>query len=54
MSSAILKSAEINAGTLERAIAWLASLGLGPPEGVMTDNAMVYRRARLFGELLDG
>ncbi len=36
----------------ERAIAWFASLGLGPPEAVMTDNAMVYRHSRRFAELL--
>jgi transposase InsO family protein len=47
------EDAETNAKTLERAIAWFASLGLDPPEAVMTDNAMVYRRSRLFGELLE-
>ncbi len=46
------ESAETNAGTLERAFAWFTSLGLDPPEAVMTDNAMVYRRARIFKELL--
>ena len=46
------ESAETNAATLERAIAWFASLGLGSPEAVMTDNAMVYRHSRAFKELL--
>ena len=46
------EDAETNAATLERAIAWFASLGLDPPEAVMTDNAMVYRKARIFKELL--
>ncbi|HET8862654.1 MAG TPA: IS481 family transposase, partial [Solirubrobacterales bacterium] len=46
------EDAETNAATLERAIAWFASLGLDPPEAVMTDNAMVYRQARLFRDLL--
>jgi transposase InsO family protein len=46
------ESAETNAGTLERAIAWFASVGLGPPEAVMTDNAMVYRRSHAFAALL--
>jgi transposase InsO family protein len=46
------ENAETNAATLERALAWFASLGLDPPEAVMTDNAMVYRQARVFKELL--
>ena len=46
------ENAETNAATLERALAWFASLGLDPPEAVMTDNAMVYRHARVFKELL--
>jgi transposase InsO family protein len=46
------ENAETNAGTLERALAWFASLGLEPPEAVMTDNAMVYRHSRIFKELL--
>jgi transposase InsO family protein len=46
------ENAETNAATLERAIAWFASLGLEAPEAVMTDNAMVYRRSRLFEEVL--
>jgi transposase InsO family protein len=48
------ENAETNAGTLERAIAWFASLGLDPPEAVMTDNAMVYRRSRRFAAALMG
>jgi transposase InsO family protein len=46
------EDAKTNAATLERALAWFASLGLDPPEAVMTDNAMVYRQARLFRDLL--
>jgi transposase InsO family protein len=46
------ESAESNAGTLERALAWFASLGLDPPEAVMTDNAMVYRRSHAFAAVL--
>jgi transposase InsO family protein len=46
------EDAATNAATLERAIAWFGSLGLDPPEAVMTDNAMVYRQSRLFRELL--
>lgn len=45
------EDAATNAVTLERAIAWFAELGLAP-EAVMTDNAMVYRRSRRFGDLL--
>jgi transposase InsO family protein len=47
------EDAATNAATLERAIGWFASLGLDPPEAVMTDNAMVYRRSHLFAELLE-
>jgi transposase InsO family protein len=46
------ESAETNAATLKRALAWFASLGLDPPEAVMTDNAMVYRRSYAFAALL--
>ena len=46
------EDAETNAATLERAIAWFASLGLDPPEAVMTDNAMVYRSSHRFQQLL--
>lgn len=41
------------AGVLERAIAHFAELGLGPPEAVMTDNALAYRRSRAFAGVLD-
>ena len=43
---------ETNARTLERAIAWFAELGLDPPEAVMTDNHMIYRRSRRFAEVI--
>jgi transposase InsO family protein len=46
------EDAETNARTLERALDWFAGLGLSPPEAVMTDRAMVYRRSRRFSELL--
>jgi transposase InsO family protein len=47
------ESAATNAATLERALAWFASLGLDSPEAVMTDNAMVYRHSRAFAAVLD-
>jgi transposase InsO family protein len=40
------EDAESNAGCLERAIAELAELGLGPVEAVMSDNAKVYGSRR--------
>jgi transposase InsO family protein len=43
---------ETNARTLERAIAWFKELGLDPPEAVMTDNHMIYRRSRRFAEVI--
>ena len=46
------EDAETNAATLERALAWFADLGLGAPEAVMTDNALVYRRSLRFAEVL--
>ena len=46
------EDADTNAGTLERAIAHFAELGLPAPRAVMTDNAMVYRHSRRFRELL--
>lgn len=46
------EDAETNAATLERAIAWFASLDLDPPEAVMTDNAMVYRHSKRFAAVL--
>jgi transposase InsO family protein len=47
------ENAETNARTLERALRFFAELGLDPPEAVMTDNALVYRRGRRFKEILD-
>ena len=46
------EDAETNASTLERAIRFFADLGLEPPEAVMTDNALVYRRSRRFSDTL--
>ena len=46
------EDAETAARVLERAIAWLASLGLDPPEAVMTDNAFVYTRGERFQAVL--
>jgi transposase InsO family protein len=46
------EDAETNARTLERALCFFAQLGLDPPEAVMTDNAMVYRRSRRYQQLL--
>jgi transposase InsO family protein len=46
------EDAETNAGTLERALLFFAELGLDPPEAVMTDNALVYRRSHRFANLL--
>jgi len=46
-------SAPAAAATLERAIAWFAQQGCRPPEAVMTDNAMIYRRSRVFAQLLE-
>lgn len=43
---------ETNARTLERAIDWFAEQGLDPPEAVMTDNHMIYRRSRRFAEVI--
>jgi len=43
---------ETNARTLERAIAWFDELGLPPPEAVMTDNHMIYRRSRRFAGVI--
>jgi transposase InsO family protein len=47
------EDAETNARTLERALRFFADLGLDPPEAVMTDNALVYRRSRRFNETLE-
>jgi transposase InsO family protein len=46
------EDAETNARTLERALVFFAELGLDPPEAVMTDNALVYRRSHRFANLL--
>ena len=46
------EDAETNARTLERALRFFADLGLEPPEAVMTDNALVYRRSRRFADTL--
>ena len=45
-------SAEAAAKTLERALAWFAEQGCGPVEAVMTDNALIYTRARTFKHAL--
>jgi transposase InsO family protein len=47
------EDAETNARTLERAFAWFAEVGIGPPEAVMTDNAFVYVNSRRFKALLE-
>jgi transposase InsO family protein len=47
------QSAETAAAHLRRAIAHFASLGLDPPEAVMSDRAMIYRRSRAFRAELD-
>ena len=47
------EDAETNARTLERALRFFAELGLDPPEAVMTDNAMVYRRSQRFAAVLN-
>jgi transposase InsO family protein len=46
------EDADTNRATLERALRFFAELGCDPPEAVMTDNAMVYRRSRRFQQLL--
>jgi transposase InsO family protein len=46
------EDAETNVRTLERALRFFCELGLEPPEAVMTDNALVYRRSRGFAQLL--
>ena len=48
------EDAETNVRTLEHALRFFAELDLDPPEAVMTDNALVYRRSRAFQELLAG
>ena len=44
---------ETAAAVLERALAHFAQLGLQPPDAVMSDNALAYRRSRAFKETLD-
>ncbi len=46
------EDAETAARVLERALAELATLGLEPPEAVMTDNAFVYTNGRRFQAVL--
>jgi transposase InsO family protein len=46
------EDADTNARTLERALRYFTELGLEPPEAVMTDNAMVYRRSTRFAAVL--
>nr|MDQ3725195.1 DDE-type integrase/transposase/recombinase [Actinomycetota bacterium] len=41
------------AAVLERAIGHFASLGMKPPEAVMSDNAFAYRRSTAFRALLE-
>ena len=43
---------ETAAAVLERAIAHFGSLGLDPPEAVMSDNAFAYRNSRAFKAVL--
>jgi transposase InsO family protein len=43
---------ETAARVLERAIAHFAEAGLGPPQAVMSDNALAYRNSRAFAEVL--
>jgi len=45
-------SEQTNIACLERALRWFSQQGLSPPEAVMTDGAMVYRRSRSFKALL--
>jgi transposase InsO family protein len=46
------EDAQTAARVLERAIAWLDSLGVAAPEAVMTDNALVYVNGRAFQAVL--
>jgi len=47
------EDAETTTRTLERALRFFAELGLEPPEAVMTDNALIYRRSKDFAALLE-
>jgi transposase InsO family protein len=46
------ESGQSAAAVLERAIGHFASLGLDPPEAVMSDNAMAYRNSRAFKDVV--
>lgn len=46
------EDAETAAKVLERALHWLAELGLEAPEAVMSDNALVYTRGERFQAVL--
>jgi transposase InsO family protein len=46
------ESGQTAAAVLERAIAHFGSLGLDPPEAVMSDNALAYRRSLHFRAVL--
>ena len=47
------QAAATAAAVLERAIAHFQELGMGPPEAVMSDNALAYRSSRAFRSALD-
>ena len=47
------ESAATAAAVLERAIAHFAELGLEPPEALMSDNALAYRRSLAFRAVLE-
>ena len=47
------ESAATAAAVLERAVAHLLGLGIGPPQAVMSDNALAYRRSRAFRRALE-
>ena len=40
------------AATLRRAVAWFVEQGCQPPQAVMTDNALIYRRSHVFAAAL--
>jgi transposase InsO family protein len=46
------EDATTNHDCLVRALSFYAQLGLDPPDAVMTDNAKVYTRSRIFNALL--
>jgi len=46
------ENAATNHDCLARALSFYAQLGLDPPEAVMTDNALVYKRSHSFQALL--